>query len=154
MRRQHPPGEAVPQLVINPRGTYTDYFIVANGSAGYGLPERGADLPLRLRGRVPSRYATEGINATLEQGADEEGTIIVERFLPWQDQPTPGALVQFEGLVRWEGVAMHANGALVFDALETPPGILALLSYEGLSPDNRRSLTARTDPPLGTLRLW
>ncbi len=136
------------------RGAYSDYFVVSLDGAPYAIPERGADLAVRLRGRVPSRYAPGGINADFGQGADEEGVVVVERFVPWEDQVGPGGVLQFEGLVRHAGEALHAKGALAFDSLRMPVGIDAVLGYEGLSPERRRELADMPSPPVGTLRLW
>lgn len=42
------------ELAIHPSGTYSDHFIVSFAGEPYAIPEKGADLALRLRGRVPS----------------------------------------------------------------------------------------------------
>lgn len=142
------------ELVINPSGTYTDYFVVSLGGGPYAVPERGADLALRLRGRVPSRYELGGMDADFGRGADEECVIVIERFLAWEEHAGPGGVIQFEGLVRRPEDALHAKGTLAFGILAMPAGILAMLGYEGLSPENRRALSAMASPPLGTLRMW
>lgn len=142
------------ELVIRPAGTYTDYFIVSLDGGAYAVPERGADLPLRLRGRVPSRYEAGGMDSSFGEGADEEGVIVVERFLPWDERAGAGGVLQFEGLVRRPGEALHAKGTLAFASLEMPAGIIAVLSYEGLSWEHRQELRAMPSPPLGTLRMW
>lgn len=142
------------ELVINPSGAYTDYFVVSLDGGTYDVPERGAELTLRLRGRVPSRYEPEGMDADFGRGADEEGVIVVERFHAWEDHAGPGGVIQFEGLVRRPEDALHAKGALAFGSLAMPAGVLAMLGYEGLSPENRRILSAMASPALGTLRMW
>jgi len=142
------------ELVINPSGIYTDYFIVSFDEGPYDLPERGADIELRLRGRVPSRYELGGMDADFGRGADEEGVIVVERFLAWDEHAGPGGVIQFEGLVRRHEEALRAKGTLAFGSLEMPAGILAMLSYEGLSLEKRRALSTVSSPPLGTLRMY
>ena len=141
-------------LVFNAPGRYTDYFIVSVDGAPYQLPERGADFAVRLRGRVPTRYEQGGMEATFAVGSDEEGTVIVESFVPWDERRDAGAMTQFEGWVRTGEGDLHASGALVFDSVDMPRGLGALLNYEGLGAAKRRELMLRSSPPLGTLRTW
>ncbi len=143
---------AVASLVFRP-GFVSDYFIVALNGEPYRLPDKGADVCLALRGRVPSRYAPDGINADFGADSDEEGVVTVRRFSLWDWDPGEGGALQFEGYIS-EPESMHAQGSLAFGSLSTPPGMLAVLSYEGLDPELRRELAARALPPLGTIRFW
>lgn len=140
-------------LVINPSGTYTNYFIVSLDGGAYALPQLGADLTLRLRGRVPSRYEPGGMDASLDQGPDEEGGLVMQRFCSWDERVGAGGVMQFEGFIQRPDAALHAHGVLAFGSLAMPAGVIAVLGYEGLSPENRRMLMAMPSPPLGTLRM-
>lgn len=142
------------ELRINPPGNYTNYFIVALDGQPYCVPEPGADLALALHGRVPSRYEPGGMDGSFGHGGDEEGIVLLERFCLWSEQASAGGVLQFEGMIRRPEGVLHAQGALAFGSLETPSGISAVLSYEGLSSENWRKLAASPAPPLGTLRMW
>lgn len=66
----------------------------------------------------------------------------------------PGYVVQFEGWVQASDAALQARGVLASDSQEMPNRIIAMMSYEGLSPENRRKLIDLPTPPVGTLRMW
>ncbi|WP_146087813.1 hypothetical protein [Rathayibacter sp. AY1D2] len=87
------------------------------------------------------------MDADFGRGADEEGVIVVERFLAWNEQAGPGGVVRFEGLVRLHEQTLRAKGTLVFGSLAMPAGILAMLGHEGSSPEKRRALSMMASPP-------
>jgi len=139
-------------LTLRP-GHYSNFFIVSLDGGPYAVPDEGSDLRLALRGGIPSRYSVGGIDRDSEYAADEEGELLVRRFLPWDLAHNDGGVIQFEGHIT-EPETMNAAGSLAFDGLTTPPGLLNLLAHEGMNAVRLRQLTTRKSPPLGMLRLW